>query len=129
MCVEIIEEAHADEEEDACGEGADDERQDARMPQRETRPDAARAKGHRASPPSTNPTPLIVRMSFFGKDSSTFRRSRAKVTSMTLSSGVARALTFQTSCASISRDTTRPWWRSRYSRMSYSFPVSSSSWL
>src|SRR5262249_32306212 len=45
---------------------------------------------------------------------------------ITLSSGVARAVTRQTSRASISLDTTWPPWRSRYSSISNSLTVRSS---
>ena len=44
---------------------------------------------------------------------------------MTLSIGVARAVSFHTSRASISLDTTDPWFRNRYSSRSYSRAVSS----
>ena len=46
-------------------------------------------------------------------------------TSMTLSSDVERAVSFQTSRASVPRDTVWPWWRSRYSSSSNSRTVSS----
>ena len=46
-------------------------------------------------------------------------------TSITLSIGVARAVSFQTSRVSISLDTTEPWCRKRYSSSSYSRTVSS----
>ena len=53
-----------------------------------------------------NPTPRIVWMSLVGNSASSFRRSRAMCTSITLSSGVVRAVSFQTSRASVPRDTT-----------------------
>ena len=100
---------------------ADDEREHASAPERESRPDGEPADSHPCLPPSMNPTPRTVCSSFFSNGSSILRRSRAIVTSMTLSSGVARAVTRHTSRASISRDTTRPQWRSRYSRISNSW--------
>ena len=51
---------------------------------------------------------LQFAMSFTEKSVSTFRRIRAMCTSMTLSIGVARANSFHTSCASMSRDTSCP---------------------
>ena len=69
---------------------------------------------------SVKPTPRTVWSSFRSNPSSILRRSRAMCTSMTLSIGVARAVSFHTSRASISRDTTAPWFLSRYSRSSYS---------
>src|SRR5262249_40615576 len=56
---------------------------------------------------TTKPTPRTVWMSLASKPSSIFRLSRAMCTSITLSSGVARRVSFHTSRASISRETTR----------------------
>src|SRR5262249_33681023 len=106
--VQVLDETRPHEEEDGGREGTDDERQDAGMPERQARPDAARDEPHAGGPPRMKPTPRRVWRSFFSNGSSTFRRSRATVTSITLSSGVARAVTCHTSWASISRDTTRP---------------------
>src|SRR5205814_1079087 len=104
-------------------ESRDDRGQDAGVPERQARADAARAQHHGGSEPRTNPRPRMVWMSFFAKGSSTLRRTRAMLTSMTLSSGVARAVTCQTSRASISRETTQVLWRRRYSTISDSLAV------
>src|SRR5262249_36884349 len=113
-----------DEQQNARGEDAYDQRQHARVPQGQARADTE-GTGHHCARPSEKPTPRTVCSSFFSNGSSILRRSRATVTSMTLSSGVARAVTCQTSLASISRETTRPLCRRRYSRMSNSFTVRS----
>src|SRR5262249_15098010 len=126
LLVQVVEEAGPHEEEDARRKGPDDGRQHRGMPERQARAHAEGGEPHSCASPSMNPTPRRVCRSFFSKGSSILRRSRATVTSITLSSGVARAVTCHTSRASISRDTTRPRWRSRYSRSSNSFTVSSS---
>src|SRR5262249_45080052 len=102
--------------------GADHESEHAGMPEGEAHADA---RNHPCPPRTTNPTPRTVWSSLVSKWSSIFSRSRATVPSITLSSGVARAVTCHTSRASISRETTWPTWRSRYSRSSNSFTVSS----
>src|SRR5215472_13276519 len=101
-------EAILDEVENAHGENADDERQRTGVPERESCAYARRMELHSGSPPSMNPTPRTVCSSFFSYGSSSLRRRRAIVTSMTLSKGVARAVACHTSRASISRDTTLP---------------------
>ena len=91
----------------------DDEHQaqDDRVPggepksNRENRP----ARAHGSPSFNTNPTPRTVCMSRWPVSASTFFRSRAIWTSITLSSGVARRGSLQTSRASISRDTKWPW--------------------
>src|SRR5262245_54799446 len=114
------------EHENAAREHTDHQRKDGRVPQGE--PDAKRrhADAHGRSSRRTNPTPRTVWSIFVSNGSSTFRRRRAMVTSITLSRGVARAVTRHTSRASISLDTTWPPCRSRNSRISNSFSVSSS---
>src|SRR5262249_31055580 len=118
--VELVVEAELHEQDDTRGEYAHDQRQHERVPRRQARAHAERQRPHACRVPSTKPTPRTVCRSLRSKGSSILRRSRAMVTSMTLSSGVARAFTCQTSEASISRETTRPGWRSRYSRISNS---------
>ena len=106
--VQVVRDARPHEQEDSGREGTDDECQHARIPEGQARAHAPRGEPHSCLPPSMNPTPRRVWRSFFSNGSSIFRRSRATETSITLSSGVARAATCQTSRASISRDTTRP---------------------
>src|SRR4029077_9604032 len=96
LAVDPREEALADEEQYSRGENADDQRQHPRVPQGEARPHAERRRAHSRLSPSTNPMPRIVCSSFFSNGSSILRRSRTIVTSMTLSSGVARAVTCHT---------------------------------
>src|SRR5437899_4057754 len=124
--IELLQQPCADQEEDGRRERADDQGEHRRVPERETRTNASRPQRHRGKGPSKNPTPRMVWISFVGKGSSTLRRTRAMVTSMTLSSGVARAVTCQTSRASISRETTVRCRRRRYSRISNSLAVRSS---
>src|SRR5262245_4093154 len=119
-------EARPDEQQNARGKNADDEREHARVPQRQPRAYGQRADSHSCPPPSMYPTPRTVCSSFLSYGSSILRRSRAIVTSMTLSSGVARAIACHTSRVNISRDPTVPLWSRRYSRMSNSFAVRSS---
>src|SRR5262245_15600103 len=118
-------EARGDEKQNACGKDADNEREHARVPERQPRAHARRMDSHSSPPPSMYPTPRTVCSSFLSYGSSILRRSRAIVTSMTLSSGVARAAACHTSRANNSRDTTVPLWRRRYSRISNSFAVRS----
>src|SRR5262249_35998249 len=118
-------EARLDEKQNAYGKNANDERQRSGVPEREPRAHAWETDPHPSPPPSMYPTPRTVCSSFLSCGSSILRRSRATVTSMTLSSGVARAVACHTSRANISRDTTVPLWRSRYSSISNSFPVRS----
>src|SRR5262249_19014900 len=125
LAIDACEEARPDEDEDSRGGDAHDERQHGRVPEREARPDA-QLQAHSRAAPRTNPMPRTVCRSFLSKGSSILRRSRAIVTSMTLSRGVARAATCHTELASMSRETVRPGWRSRHSRTSNSLPVSSS---
>src|SRR5581483_5621498 len=54
----------------------------------------------------TKPTPRTVWTSLVANPSSTLRRMRTMCTSMTLSRGVWRTVSFQTSRANISRETT-----------------------
>src|SRR5256886_1267135 len=124
--IELLQQPCADQEEDGRRERADDQGEYRRVPERETRTNASRPQRHRGKGPSKNPTPRMVWISFVGKGSSTLRRTRAMVTSITLSSGVARAVTCQTSRASISRETTVRCRRRRYSRISNSLAVRSS---
>src|SRR6185295_16001207 len=93
-----------DEQQNARGEDANDQRQRARIPERQACADAQEAGLH-CGRPSEKPTPRTVCSSFFSNGSSILRRSRATVTSITLSRGVARAVTCHTSLASISRET------------------------
>src|SRR5262249_47387939 len=125
LAVELAVEPCRHEEPHARRERADDHREHAGVPQRQARTYTRRAPSHARLSPRANPTPRTVWRSFFSNGSSIFRRSRAIVTSITLSSGVARPLTFHTSRASISRDATYPRWRRRYSRISNSFTVRS----
>src|SRR5262249_5913852 len=81
-----------DDKQDACGENAHDQGQHGRVLESEARPNG-QARNHSRAAPSTNPMPRTVCRSFLSKGSSILRRSRAIVTSMTLSSGVARAAT------------------------------------
>src|SRR5581483_1801309 len=91
------------------------------IPQGESRPHRERAsRAHGGSPRMTNPTPRTVWSSLISKGSSTFFRNRFIWTSITLSIGVCREASCQTSLASISRETTRPALSSRYSRSSNS---------
>src|SRR5262245_20642038 len=108
LLVERSIEAHPDENEDADGEKTDDERQCGRVPQREAGAYRGDGDPHPRSRRRTKPTPRTVWSSFTGNGSSILRRRRAIDTSMTLSSGVARAATRHTSRVSISRETTRP---------------------
>src|SRR5580704_10711351 len=79
------------------------------VPHRQPRTNVFGPVAHQsASSRTINPTPRTVWTSFLSKRSSTFRRSRATCTSITLSSGVCRT-SFQRSLANISRETTRPW--------------------
>src|SRR5262245_17286044 len=118
-------EARRDEKQNPRGKYADDECQHARVPERQSRAHARRMDSHTSPPPSMYPTPRTVCSSFLSYGSSILRRNRAIVTSMTLSSGVARAVACHTSRANISRDTTAPLWRRRYSSISNSFTVRS----
>ena len=88
----------------------EDARERSGVPEGHAHPDATRPQGkaHGRASRSANPIPRMVWISFTGKAWSTFLRKRATFTSITLSRGVARAGSFQTSRASISRDTT---WR------------------
>src|SRR5215467_3255710 len=107
LLVQRAVESPLDEEERTGGKDADDECQHAGMPQGETRPHAHGTwQAHARWLRRANPTPRTVCSSFVSNGSSIFRRRRATVTSITLSSGVARAVTRQTSRASISRETT-----------------------
>src|SRR5712691_4487215 len=79
-----------------------------KVPKREARPDVLWSKAnHSALSLRTNPTPLTVWSSLAWNGSSNLRLSLAMFTSMTLSSGVCRGPSFQTSRAIISRETTR----------------------
>src|SRR5215471_4827563 len=126
LLVERAIEAGSDEEKHTDREGTYDDRQRPGVPQRETSADRRVGDPHPRSRRRTKPTPRTVWSSFTVKGSSILRRRRAIETSMTLSRGVARAATRHTSRVSISRETTRPRCRSRYSRISNSFTVSSS---
>src|SRR5262249_28262401 len=108
-------ETHLHEHKDPHRERADHHGQHCRVPQGEPGPQAQAAHPHPRSARRTKPTPRTVWSSLGSNGSSIFRRSRAMVTSITLSSGVARAVTRHTSRASISLDTTWPLWRSKYS--------------
>src|SRR5439155_26717320 len=89
------------------------------VPERQARAHAPRAqRAHGASSWRTKPTPRTVWTSRDPGSGSTFLRSRAMWTSTTLSMGVARAVSFHTSWASISRETRCPWCRIRYWRSS-----------
>src|SRR5262249_10203266 len=81
-----------DEVENARGEDADDERQHTGVPEREPRAHAWRMKLHSCSPPNMNPTPRTVCSSFFSEGSSSLRRTRALVTTTTLSKHAAPAV-------------------------------------
>src|SRR6185312_16893173 len=111
-------EASLDKKQNACGKNTYDQRQHAGVPEREPRAYAWLAESHPCLPLRRYPRPRTVCSSFLSYGSSILRRSRAIVTSMTLSSGVALAVACHTSRASISRDTTRPPWRNRYSSRS-----------
>src|SRR5262245_48719086 len=91
----------------------DDESQgeNARVPHREASPDRGnRPPSHHGSPScTTKPTPRTVWIRRTPPSTSTFFRSRAICTSITLSSGVARRGSFHTSRASISRETRWFW--------------------
>src|SRR3989442_313252 len=106
--VQVVREPRPHEKEDSGREGTDDECQHARIPEGQARAHATRGEPHPCLPPSMNPTPRRVWSSFFSNGSSIFRRSRAIETSITLSSGVARAATCHTSRASISLDAIAP---------------------
>src|SRR5262245_14849814 len=118
-------EARRDEKKNARGKDAYDKRQHASVPECKPRAHAWRAESHLCLSLRMYPRPRTVCSSFLSYGSSILRRSRAIVTSITLSSGVALAVACHTSRASISRDTTFPLWRKRYSSKSNSFPVRS----
>src|SRR4029434_4105919 len=103
------------------------ERHGGDVPQRQLHADAMRSPPacHGSPSRSMKPTPRTVWINFTERSRSTLRRRRAMCTSMTLSSGVVRAVSFHTSRASVSRDTTCPSDRIRYSRRSDSRTVSS----
>src|SRR5262249_34451892 len=97
LLVQRLVEPHSHEDEDSDGKHADHHGEDARVPQGEPRSETRIGDLHPRSTRSTNPTPRTVWRSLGSSGSSIFRRRRATVTSITLSSGVARALTRQTS--------------------------------
>src|SRR5207249_10289221 len=105
--IQVLGKAVPQEGEHATCVQGQDRAQGRGVPEREADTDAPMAPPARHGSPSrrTNPTPRTVWMSFGGASWSTFFRSRAMCTSITLSSGVAREGSFQTSRASISRDT------------------------
>jgi hypothetical protein len=86
------------------------DREHGRRPRRESHAHASRRGVHGGVSPSTKPTPRSVWSKRCGNGSSTFLRSRAIWTSMTLSIGVARpapaSSSPHTSRASIARETT-----------------------
>src|SRR5438128_9965581 len=86
------------------------ERHRGDVPQRELHAHAVRSPPapHGSPSRSMKPTPRTVWINFTGRSTSTLRRRRAMWTSMTLSRGVVRAVSFQTSRVSVSRETTWP---------------------
>src|SRR5262245_29971149 len=107
LSVEFGGEALSQEYPDACRIKGQYSRQRSGIPEREPRPNAMREIPSSHRPPSCRmkPTPRTVWMSLAGKSWSTFFRKRAICTSITLSSGVARDVSFHTSRASISLET------------------------
>src|SRR5205814_6976749 len=118
--VELPMERDAHEQEGRSDVDGEHRGEDRDVPQREAGPDMAgpQAHGQEVESPIMNPTPRTVWISLGSAVSSTLRRRRAMCTSMTLSRGVARPVSFQTSRASISRESTRPPLRTRYSSSS-----------
>src|SRR5262245_4061429 len=97
--------------EERCGGIRDQQKcKHARVPRgqtntnRRTGPEAV----HGSPSCTTNPTPRTVWINGTASSESTFLRRRVICTSMTLSSGVARRGSFQTSRANISRETRWP---------------------
>src|SRR5579883_1953195 len=104
--------------------------QDRHVPNGQAGTEMARAEAHQVSFCSRRmkPTPRTVWRSLRSNCPSSFRRRRTTCASITLSSGVCRAVSFQMSRASISRETTRPWLAKRYRSRSNSRAVSSTGW-
>src|SRR6185295_11295068 len=127
LLVEDLGGAAAHVREDGARVDAEDERHGRDVPQRQLQAHAVRSPPapHGSPSRSRNPTPRTVWINFIDRSRSTLRRRRAMWTSMTLSSGVVRAVSFQTSRASVSRETTCPSYRIRYSSSSNSRTVSS----
>src|SRR5262245_25755232 len=123
--VQVGVESSSDKKKNARGKNAYDECQHAGVPNRKSSAHAQLWELHACLPLKMYPRPRTVCSSFLSYGSSTLRRNRAIVTSMTLSSGVALIVACPTSRASISRDTTLPLWRMRYSSSSNSLAVSS----
>src|SRR5262249_40610686 len=106
LLVHVGAEQDVDEVVDAIRKRAHDERQYGGVPEGEACSNARERRLHPTASPNTNPIPRTVCRILRSYGSSILRRSRATMTSITLSSGVARGPAFQTSRANISLDTT-----------------------